>query len=170
MNKLPPSDGIMRPPNERGFAPWHGHPAWLTRGVKATVRISFPCFIGLPLVSLLGMAPARSGRVAVNISYEMAQPIIESLDDDLPAELKNRSPAELEAAWPVWVARHDHELSARLTRGEEDTLVNFLTFGSSFTLQPRLAAVDFARLPLDQFPSELSSDTPPETAVFFKRV
>ena len=116
------------------------------------------------------MAPARSGGVAVKISYRMAQPILDALDDDLPAELKNRSPAEQEAAWPLWVTRHEQELSARLTRGEEDTLVNFLTFGSSFTAQPRLAAIDFARLPLDQFPSQLSPDTPTETAVFLKRV
>ena len=135
------------------------------------MRISFACLISLALVPLLEAAPARTGRRAVvNISYEQAQPILEAVDNDLPAELKNRSPAELETVWPGWVTRHDQEMRARLMRGEEDTLVNFLTFGTSFTVQPRLTAREFARLAPDLVPSHLSPDTSPEATVFFMRV
>jgi len=135
------------------------------------MRISFACLISLALVPLLEAAPARTGRWGVvNISYEQAQPILEALDDVLPAELKNRSPADVEAVWPGWVTRHDQEMRARLLRGEEDTLVNFLLFGTSFTRQPRLTASEFARLAPDQVPSQLSSDTSPAATLFFKRV
>jgi hypothetical protein len=64
-----------------------------------------------------------------------------TLDGALPEGLKDKSPAELEAAWPEWLKHHDAETRARLTRGDEDTLVNFLVLGTSFTHQPRLTAV-----------------------------
>jgi hypothetical protein len=126
--------------------------------------------LGLALLSLPGRAPARLEGAVVNIPFRMAQPILEALGDDLPADLENRSPAELEAAWPDWVTQHAREVSARVTRGEEDTLVNFLTFGTSFTTRPRLAAVEFARLPFDHLPAQVSADTPSETALFLERV
>ncbi len=135
------------------------------------MRIGFFCIIGLALGSFLEVPPAHQGKWGVvNISYQQAQPILEVLDGDLPAELKNRSPAELEAAWPGWVTRHDQEIRARLIRGEEDTLVNFLTFGTSYTTQPRLTAAEFARLPLNQVPSQLSPGTSPAATLFLNRV
>jgi SAM-dependent methyltransferase len=135
------------------------------------MRFGFVCIIGLALGSLLEAPPSRPGRWSVvNISYQQAQPILAVLDGDLPAELKNRSPAELEAAWPGWVTRHDQEIRARLMRGEEDTLVNFLTFGTSYTTQPRLTVVEFTRLPLNPVPSELSPDTSPAATLFLNRV
>jgi hypothetical protein len=100
----------------------------------------------------------------------MAQPILEALGNDLPAELKNQSPAGREAAWPGWLTRHEQDMRARLLRGEEDTLVNFLTFGTSFTAQRRLTASEFARLPFDPVPSQLSPNTSPEAARLLKRV
>jgi CheR methyltransferase, SAM binding domain len=47
------------------------------------------------------------------------------------------SPAELERAWPDWIARHDRDVRARLERGDEDTIVNWMLFGTSFTSRPR---------------------------------
>ncbi len=131
------------------------------------MRVGFVCIIGLTLASLLEVPPSRSGKWGVvNITYQQAQPILEVLDGDLPAELKNRSPAELEAAWPGWVARHGQEIRARLIRGEEDTLVNFLTFGTSYTTQPRLTPVEFKGLRLNQVPSQLSPDSSPAATLF----
>src|SRR5262245_37250982 len=40
-------------------------------------------------------------------------------------------------AWRDWVARHNREVRARLQRGDEDTIINWLLFGTSFTRQPR---------------------------------
>ena len=50
----------------------------------------------------------------------------------------------MEAAWPLWIARHDQQVRARLEQGDEDTIVNWLLFGTSFTSRPRavLGAVE----------------------------
>ena len=151
---------------------WRGHPSHgQSRGVKAIMRIGFVCLVSLALILILEVAPARPSRGGVaNISYPMVQPILAALGNDLPAELKNRSPAELEAAWPGWVTHHNQEIRARLMRGEEDTLVNFLTFGTSFTAQPQLTASEFASLPFGPVPSELSADASPQAALFLHRV
>ena len=50
----------------------------------------------------------------------------------------------MEAAWPRWIERRDREIRARLDRGDEDTIVNWLLFGTTFTSRPRavLGAVE----------------------------
>jgi hypothetical protein len=74
------------------------------------------------------------------------------------------------ALWPDWVTRHDQETRARLMRGDEDTLVNFLVLGTSFTQQPRFTAEEFARLALEPVPSQLSPESSPEAILLLKRV
>jgi hypothetical protein len=90
----------------------------------------------------------RLALEATYLSYEDAKPILNALQEVLPAELKNRNPLASAEAWPSWVARHDREIRARLRRGEEDSLINFLLFGTSFTRQPRLTSKQLARLAL----------------------
>src|SRR6185436_5364344 len=85
------------------------------------------------------------GPVSANISFAEAKPILQTLHDRLPAELKERSPALLESFWPSWVLRRDAEIRARLEQGDDDSLVNFLLFGTTFTKQPR-ALNDSAKL------------------------
>ena len=50
----------------------------------------------------------------------------------------------METAWPGWIERHDQQVRARLEQGDEDTLVNWMLFGTSFTSRPRavLGAVE----------------------------
>ena len=50
----------------------------------------------------------------------------------------------MEAAWPGWIERHDRDIRARLEQGDEDTIVNWMLFGTSFTSRPRavLGAVE----------------------------
>jgi hypothetical protein len=135
------------------------------------MRIGFTSLIALALLSLLEISPALPGRgQVVNISYQIAQPIFEALNDDLPAELKDEAPAQRESAWPGWVTHHEQEMRVRLMRGEEDTLVNLLVFGTSFTGQARLTASEFARLPFDPVSSQLSPKASPEAAVFLQRI
>jgi hypothetical protein len=55
----------------------------------------------------------------------------------LPPELNTLTPAQMETAWPAWIERHDREIRARLEQGDEDTLVNWMLFGTSFTSRPR---------------------------------
>jgi hypothetical protein len=79
-----------------------------------------------------------TGRKASYIPYDDAQPILQALAEDLPAELKGKSADEIKAQWPAWVARRDAEIRRRLIQGDEDSLVNFLLFGTSFTRQARI--------------------------------
>jgi hypothetical protein len=74
------------------------------------------------------------------LSYAQAEAVIQSFADELPAELKGHSPAELQKLWPEYVSRHDRETRDRLAQGEEDSLNNLLLFGTSFTSQPRITA------------------------------
>jgi len=67
------------------------------------------------------------------LSYEEARPLLQLFDEELPAELKGKSAEAQAAAWPAWVEAQDAAVRARLRRGDEDTLVNFLLFGVSFT-------------------------------------
>src|SRR5262245_64137979 len=84
------------------------------------------------------VAPARFVR------FIEARPILTELAGKLPAELSTLDPAQLERAWPAWIERHDREIRARLEQGDEDTIVNWLLFGTTFTSRPRavLGAVE----------------------------
>ena len=85
--------------------------------------------------SLFGQTTLRKPSY---ISYTDAQPILEALGEALPPELKGTSLDDIKAHWPAWVARRDAEIRRRLIQGDEDSLVNLLLFGRSFTRQPRI--------------------------------
>jgi hypothetical protein len=106
-----------------------------------TVR-RFIAWLGLALVlgSASSTAAARAARFA-----EVA-PVLARLADILPAALKNSSGASGEQAWDTWIAQHDREIRQRLVRGDADTVVNWLLFGTTFTAQPRAVP---AALPAD---------------------
>lgn len=72
------------------------------------------------------------------LSYEEARPVLMELAGLLPEELKKGPSEALPARWRQWIKRHDTEIRARLIRGDEDSLINFLLFGTSFTRQPRV--------------------------------
>ena len=104
-------------------------------------RRHFLSALGLLLPSLR-LAVAQNTTQASAIAY-LAFERVEALllnagGVPLPPALAGRGPAELRKAWPGWIERHDREIRARLLRGEEDSLVNFVLFGVSFTDQPRV--------------------------------
>jgi hypothetical protein len=87
---------------------------------------------------LVPLALAAQGS-AEFIPYSDATPIFEALRDDLlPPEFRGLTPAQREAAWPGWVMRRDAAIRARVDEGDEDSLINLLQFGTSFTKQPRI--------------------------------
>lgn len=88
------------------------------------------------------LTSAPSPKLAT-ISYGEAQPVISALEEVLPEELKGKSAEERPEAWAKWIARYEATSRTRLTRGDEDSLVNFLLYGTSFTKQRRLSAEDF---------------------------
>ena len=79
------------------------------------------------------------------LTYEEARPLLQSLGEALPAELKGQSAEECARVWPAWVKAQDSAVRARLRRGDEDTLINFLLFGASFSKRPRVTAQELSR-------------------------
>jgi hypothetical protein len=82
----------------------------------------------------------------VSIPFEDAKRVIDAHRDDFPDELKGKTLVELESGWPGWVARHNTEIRARLERGDEDSIVNFWLYGTTFTTRPRATRQGIATL------------------------
>jgi hypothetical protein len=98
------------------------------------------------VVVLLLIAAGRAAAVAPArfVRFGEARPILTELAGRLPPELVTLTPAQMEEAWPRWIERHDRDIRARLEQGDEDTIVNWMLFGTSFTSRPRavLGAVE----------------------------
>lgn len=96
--------------------------------------------LGLGL--LVGQLPASRSQTATPrasyIPYTEARPILDALSDALPAELRAVALTDMAAAWAKWTASRDAEIRARLVQGDEDSVINFMLFGTSFTRQPRI--------------------------------
>lgn len=76
---------------------------------------------------------------SIFMPYSDARPVFAALRDDLlPVEFRGLTPAQREAAWPAWVMRRDTEIRSRLAEGDDDSVINLLQFGTSFTRQPRI--------------------------------
>jgi hypothetical protein len=92
-------------------------------------------FISLGLLLLPGFQ-SRPARIE-SLSYERVEPLLAGNRLTLPASLAGSNDTR-RSAWPRWLEAHDREIRSRLLRGEEDTLVNFVLFGVSFTDRPRV--------------------------------
>ncbi len=95
--------------------------------------------VGLFVLALLSCFPLRSGSQSFQsefISFAVAQPVLQGMNNALPLELKSGA---LDAAkWSAWVETSDREIRKRLDRGTEDTLTNLLRFGVTFTKEYRI--------------------------------
>jgi len=89
----------------------------------------------------VGLAPQ-----SIPISYDAARTSLAAYPDQRPAALRGKSDAAVAAAWPAWVATHNAEIRARLERGDEDSIVNFWLYGTSFTAAARATPADVAHL------------------------
>jgi SAM-dependent methyltransferase len=96
--------------------------------VAVSLRAAQPTVASAPVP-----APLRT-----TISQADVQPIVDELGPDLvPKPLAAIRPSEFHAVWADWVARRERAVRARLERGDEDSIVNFLLFGITFTKTPR---------------------------------
>ncbi len=92
-------------------------------------------------------APTKPAASKVEfMPLEDARPVLLALNDAAPAELRAASDADLPAVWAKWTAKYDADIRARVTRGDEDSLVNFLFFGTTFTAAPRFTAPEIVEL------------------------
>jgi hypothetical protein len=90
-------------------------------------------------------APPLTGAHRSNIPYVAARSVLDALSPDrLPAELRLKTPAERESAWPDWVAGLDRGIRARLALGDEDSVFNLTLFGTTFTDERPLTERDIA--------------------------
>jgi hypothetical protein len=90
--------------------------------------------------------PQADRGKAVYLSYAEAQPVLAQLEDILPAAFKGKSAAEVSLLWPNWIRSRDSEIRARLALGDEDSLVNLLLFGTTYTRQPRITPEEIAKI------------------------
>src|SRR5262245_56717737 len=101
---------------------------------RVTRSIAWPVLTAAVGITFLGNVVDGQQRASTTpIAYRDAKPILERLAASLPPELAGKSASELEAAWADWVSRRNREIRARLERGDEDSVVNFLLFGTTFT-------------------------------------
>jgi hypothetical protein len=103
------------------------------------MRNKLAIFVGA-LLLLPGLESICIGESSVRpefISLESAQPVLKGVEDALPPDLKAAGPMDA-TRWTAWVQRKDREVRDRLIRGEEDTLVNLLRFGVTFTKEYRI--------------------------------
>ena len=89
--------------------------------------------------------------------YSDVQHLFPFLPDTLPPRLRASDLPERRKAWSDWVVAHDRDIRSRLLRGDEDTIINWLLFGTSFTRQPR-AFFDAPATP-DTLPKLISTRT-----------
>lgn len=101
-------------------------------------RLWFVLWLLMPaaILSGQGAAPATPN---IDIPFTDAAPILDVLREDLwPMELRAKSRAEIDAGWSQWVASRDAAVRARVQEGDDDSVINLLLFGTTFTSQPRV--------------------------------
>ena len=112
--------------NGRNGRAWRGCPA-----------LTVP-FLVLAMAALaLAAVAAAAAPAARFVRFAEVRSIVDELSATLPPEIGALPEAQRDGAWPAWIERHDTEIRARLARGDEDTIVNWLLFGTSFTDRPR---------------------------------
>ena len=110
--------------------------------------VSFVSFVAFVVVwSLWSWPLAAQTPGRENIPYSDVRPIFEALRPELqPPDLRGKTPAEREAVWPEWVARRDADIRARIAGGDEDSVINFLLYGTTFTNKSRPTEREIAEL------------------------
>jgi len=87
------------------------------------------------LAFLLSAAITAQARFA---SFTEVRDTLAALADILPPALKSADSSRIDRAWTEWVERQDRTIRGRLQRGDEETIVNWLLFGTTFTKLPRV--------------------------------
>lgn len=108
-------------------------------------RIRLPAAVAWFIV-LCALAAAASQSSIQYMPFSDATPIMDAVADVLPPSLRGADPDRLERTWPEWVKQRDIEIRERLARGDEDSLVNLLLFGTSFTSAARVTSSELNSL------------------------
>ena len=92
----------------------------------------------LPVAVLAALLAAPSLAQSRFTSFAEVRDVLGSLADVLPPELKLANASDAARAWTPWAERQDRAIRSRLQRGDEETIVNWLLFGTTFTKLPRI--------------------------------
>jgi hypothetical protein len=130
--------------------------------------LSFVLCASLVAASALAYQSKSTSPRVTYITYAEARPVLEALAEVLPEDLKSAGSKDLPEFWSKWVSRRDAEIRARLVQGNEDSLVNLLLFGTSFTSRPRITLKDLANAGEHQLMN--NGNTSPEAVAFLKLV
>src|SRR5579883_2912834 len=94
--------------------------------------------LSIAVAACLVRLPSAAFTRDLFTSYDDVKDALASLADDLPPALKSSDATLQRLAWSGWVPVHDREIRERLARGDDDTIVNWLLFGTSFTREPKV--------------------------------
>jgi hypothetical protein len=93
---------------------------------------------------LVSPAVSTQPRAARYITLADARPLLAQLAAARPPDLPPLSGTQANQAWLTWIATHDRAIRRRLREGDEDTLVNWLLLGRSFTSLPPVIVLSSA--------------------------
>ena len=122
------------------------------RPLRGHVTVFGRATLFIAVLLLSGLTWPAVGRARL-VTYADVRDVLATLSDILPPELEAGDPSKLETTWSTWIEGHDREIRARLERGDADTIVNWLRFGTSFTARPRA----LPETPAAEFPSLIAA-------------
>src|SRR4029077_9018706 len=103
------------------------------------------------LVAGAGIASAQAPAGTASIPFSEVRPIFQALQPQLwPADLRTKTPGENKPLWRGWIAREDAAIRARVQAGDEDSIINLLFYGTTFTRQPRISEQELAGIVVRQ--------------------
>ena len=107
----------------------------------------------LPLVALAQPATRQGTGDRRTMTFADARPVLDALGPNLPLDLKDKTPDAMATAWPAWISKRNSDIRSRVARGDDDSVVNFWLYGTSFTAQPRAVTADdsILRARIDDF-------------------
>jgi hypothetical protein len=85
---------------------------------------------------LVSSAVSTQPRSPNYITLPDVRPLLTFLAPSLPPDLPSTSGPQADNRWLTWVANHDRTIRQRLREGDEDTILNWLLLGQSFTSLP----------------------------------
>jgi len=91
-----------------------------------------------------GASVSASPRPTAFIPLADVRQVVDSLAPHVPPEFAGANESNWEEAWALWRGRHEARTSERLRRGDEDSLVNWWMYGTSFTRLPPARGRDLA--------------------------
>lgn len=115
---------------------------WTVSSKYLATTAALTSYFALCTSALVPQAPSKAFT-----PYSDVQPILGAVRAELlPADLRDLNASAREGRWPVWVARHDAEIRARVAEGDADSIIHLLLFGTSFTSAPRASEQELASL------------------------